>query len=88
MWLRRSHILAPLTEAAIIPKGGKIIWIDALEDSFKEIKRIVSAETLLCYPYWKIPFIFRSDAYDKQLGAVISNNNEPIEFLSIRLSKP
>ena len=29
-----------------------------------------------------------TDAYDKQLGAVIIQNNKPIELLSRRLSKP
>ena len=41
---------------------------------FKEIKRVVSAETLLYYPDWKLPFTFHTDAFDKQLGAVISQN--------------
>ena len=35
MWPRRSHILAPLTEATRGPKGGKILWNDALESYFK-----------------------------------------------------
>ena len=51
MWPRRSHVLAPLTEAASGPKGRKILWNDALESSFKELKHIVSSEILLSYPY-------------------------------------
>ena len=31
----RSYILAPLTEAARNLKGKRILWNDALEDSFK-----------------------------------------------------
>ena len=48
---------------------------------------MVSAETLLSYPYWKLPFIFHTDASDKQLVAVISQNNKPIDFFSMGLSK-
>ena len=37
---------------------------------------MVSAETLLSYPDWKMPFTVNNDASDKQLFAVISHNNE------------
>ena len=47
---RRSHVLAPLTEADNIPKSRKILWNDDLEICFKELKRMISAETLLIYP--------------------------------------
>ena len=50
MWPSQYHILSPLTED-IGPRGRKIIWNDALEDSFKEIKFMVSAESLLTCPY-------------------------------------
>ena len=49
---------------------------------------MASAETLLIYPSWKLPFIVHTDTYDKQLGSVISQNNKPIAFFYIRLSKP
>ena len=48
---RRSYVLDSLTEAASGPKGRKILWNDALESSFKELKHIVSSEILLSYPY-------------------------------------
>ena len=85
---RRSHILALLKEAAIGPKCRKILWNDTLESSFKEIKRMVSTETLLSYPEWKLPIMVHTDASDKQLGAVISQNNKLIAFFSRKLSNP
>ena len=49
---------------------------------------MVSDETLLSYPYWKLPFTVQTYASDKQLGAVISQNNKPIAIFSKKLSKP
>ena len=43
---------------------------------------MVSAETLLIYPDWIIPFTVHTDASDKQLGAIISHINKPIGFFS------
>ena len=48
---------------------------------------MVSAETLLSYPYWKINFKVHTDAPDKKLGAIMRHNNKPIEFFSIILRK-
>ena len=48
---------------------------------------MVSAETLLTYLDWKIPFTVHTDASDKQLGDIISHNNKPIAFFCSRLSK-
>ena len=41
------------------------------------------AETLLNDTDYTIIFNVNTDAYDKQLGAVISNNNKPISFYAI-----
>ena len=63
---RFSHVLAPLTEAASGSKGRIILWNDALESSFKELKRMVSAETLLSYPDWKLPLTVHTYDSDQQ----------------------
>ena len=87
MWTRWSYILAPLIEADSGNKGRKILWDDALEDSFKSLICIVSADTLLIYPNLTIPFMVHTDAFDKQLDYFICHNNKLIAFFSIRLSK-
>ena len=86
MWTSQSHILAPLKEAANVPKGRKIFWNDALDNSFKQLNRMVSADTLISDPDWKMPFTVHTDAYDKQLGSVIINNTKHIVLFSRRLS--
>ena len=46
---------------------------------------MVSDEMLLRNPDWTIPLTAHNDASDKQLGAVISKTNKPIDFFSRRL---
>ena len=48
---------------------------------------MVSQEVFFTYPDWSLPFHVHTNASDKQLGAVISQNNKPIAFFSQRLSK-
>ena len=49
---------------------------------------MVSSETLLSYPDWKIAFIVHTDVSDKYSDAFIRQNNKPISFFSRILSKP
>ena len=42
---------------------------------------MVSAETLISHSDWKLSFTVHNDASEKQLGAIISQNNKPIAFL-------
>ena len=88
MWPRRSQIISPLKKSAVLPKGRKILWNDALENSFNELKHVVSSETLVSYPYCTITLIVHTDASDKQLGDVISHNKNIISLLSRRIINP
>ena len=85
---RWSHILSPITKADSGPKGRKVLWNNALEESFKKLKRMVSAKTLLSYPDWNIPFMVHTYDSDKELGDVISQNNKPISLSSRILINP
>ena len=42
---------------------------------------------MLAYPDWTKPFIVHINASDKQIGAVISQNNKPIAFFSGKFNK-
>jgi RNase H-like domain found in reverse transcriptase len=83
MWIRRSHILAPL--AALTSKTAKWQWSEEEQKAFDTVKWVISKETLLAYPDFDKPFVIHTDASHTQLGAVISQNNKPIAFYSRKL---
>ena len=48
------------------------MWNDALEISSKELGQILSAETLINYIDWTIPFTFHTAVSGKKLGSCIA----------------
>ena len=85
MWIHRSEVLAPLT--SMTSKQAKWNWDAKCQKAFEEIKRIVSRETLLAlYPNFNETFEIHTDASKQQLGAVISQNNQPVAFYSRKLN--
>ena len=84
MWIRRSHLLQPLT--ALTSKTVKWKWTEVEQTAFEQIKTVVTRETLLHYPDFNKPFDIHTDASHTQLGSVISQNNKPVAFYSCKLS--
>jgi len=84
MWVRRSHVLAPL--AALTSKSTKWKWEDQHRKAFAMAKRIIAKETLLAYPDFNKPFQIHTDASHYQLGAVVSQDGRPIAFYSRKLN--
>ena len=83
MWIRRSHLLAPLS--CLTSKDTTWRWTDIEQKAFDDIKRVMAKETLLHYPDFNQPFEIHTDASARQLGAVISQNGKPIAFYSRKL---
>ena len=84
MWIRRSHVLAPL--AKLTSKNVKWEWSDAQRKAFAMCKKIIAKEVILRYPDFKKPFVIHTDASHYQLGAVISQDGKPIAFYSRKLN--
>jgi len=84
MWVRRSHVLAPL--AALTSKTTKWKWEPQQQKAFAMAKRIIAKETLLAYPNFNKPFQIYTDASHYQLGAVVSQDGKPIAFYSRKLN--
>jgi len=84
MWIHRSDILTPLT--SMTSKQAKWKCDDKCQKAFDSIKKIVSRETLLACPNFNEELMIHTDASKLQLGAVISQNNQPIAFYSRKLN--
>lgn len=84
MWLRRSHVLAPL--AKLTSKTVPFKWGPAQAKAFAMCKRIISKEVILAYPDFSKPFVIHTDASHYQLGGVISQDGKPIAFYSRKLN--
>ena len=80
MWVRRSHVLSPLTE--LTSKDAKFVWTDKHRKAFNTMKQILSKETLLAYPNFDLPFDIHTDDSQTQLSAVFSQKGIPIAFYS------
>jgi hypothetical protein len=98
LWLRRSHLLAPLTDLvgecgttkttrASGSKKKRWHWDDMHQKAFEATKKAMSKDILLAYPNYNMPFEVYTDASKRQLGAVIVQNNRPIALFSRKLSK-
>ena len=84
MWIRRSHVLAPL--AKLTSKSAKWQWGPKEAQAFKMAKKIMAKEALLAYPDFNKPFVIHTDASHYQLGGVISQDGKPIAFYSRKLN--
>jgi hypothetical protein len=66
MWVLRSELLAPLT--ILTSKNGKLNWMDEHQKA-------------LAFLDFSKPFNIYTYASDKELGAVISQDEKPIAFI-------
>ena len=84
MWIRRSHVLAPL--ARLTSKTVKWQWGPQEQTAFENTKKIICCEVMLAFPDYLKPFVIHTDASHYQLGAVISQDDKPIAFYSRKLN--
>ena len=76
MWPRQSHTLAPLTRLKSIEQVFK--WTTFKQDAFNKIKSNMARYTFLTYPDFNETFKIHTNANVFQLGAVISQKDNPI----------
>ncbi len=61
-------------------------WDPIHQTAFDNVKSAIVKEVVLAYPDFSKPFDIYTDASNKQLGAVITQDNRPIAFFSRKLS--
>jgi hypothetical protein len=93
LWARRSNMLAPLTSLVgeYVPtkvnkaKRTKKVpwyWDKVHQQAFDHIKASITKEEVLAYQDYSKVFEIYIDASSKQLGAVITQDDRSIGFLS------
>jgi len=73
-------ISQPLT--ALLKKGALFIWTDIAETVFTTLKNALMTAPVLSLPNFQLPFTVETDASDTGIGAVLSQQNHPIAFVS------
>jgi hypothetical protein len=98
LWARCwSDMIAPLTSLVgecgqtkiTKAKGTKKVpwhWDEVHQRAFDQVKTTMAKDVVLAYPDYSKVFKIYTDASSIQLGAVITQNNRPIVFLSQKLS--
>ncbi len=61
-------------------------WDEVYQRAFNHIKATTTKDVVLAYPDFSKVFKICTDAFSKQLGAVITQDNRPIAFFSRKLS--
>ena len=86
MWPRRSHLLQTLT--ALTSSKVRFKWTDVEQKSFDDIKRAMTHDTLLTYPYFNKRFDIHMDASNFQIGSVIIQQVKQTDFYIRKLTVP
>ena len=82
--------MAPLTDllsgANSKNKNKKFVWDLTHQKAFDDMKKLISRDVILTYPDFSKEFKIYADASDRQLGAVITQDNKPLAFFSRKLN--
>jgi len=96
-WMRRSEMLAPLTDLvgecgqtkATKAKGTKKApwhWDEIHQQAFNLVKTTIARDAVLAYPDYSEKFEIYTDASNSQIGSVTTQKNRPLAFFSRKLS--
>ena len=96
-WARCSEILAPLTNLVgecghtKVTKANKTKkkpwhWDNIHQQAFETVKATIARDVTLAYPDYSQGFEIYTDSSKLQLGTVMTQNNRPLAFFSLKLS--
>lgn len=73
-------ISKPLTN--LLRKGVQFLWTEEAEAAFQALKQALVSAPVLALPNFQKPFTVETDASDTGIGAVLSQDNHPIAYIS------
>ena len=84
-----SSIAAPLTDLTKKCAPNSVTWTDSCERAFEELKASMCRSPVLHSPNFDKPFLLQTDASDRGVGAVLSQQNgdgdHPVAYFSKKL---
>ena len=72
-------IASPLTR--LLSKEG-FHWNEAAEMAFKQLKEALTSPPILCLPDFSQPFVIECDASGLGIGAILTQQNQPVAYFS------
>jgi len=84
-----AAITAPLTDLTRKGQPNRVQWTPACQQALETVQTLLTSDPILRLPDFERPFILRTDASDKGLGAVLLQEFEdgkfPITYISRKL---
>ena len=84
-----SSLAAPLSDLTKAQEPDTIKWTDQCQLSFENLKQVLSTPPTLAAPDYSKPFLLQTDASDRGIGAVLSQDHDqeekPVAFFSRKL---
>ncbi len=86
-----SDLISPLTDLTKKEFPDPVQWTELCQQAFTQVKAALCGGPLLHSPNFSLPFLLQTDASDRGLGAVLSQEMEgeerPVLYISRKLSK-
>ena len=87
---RFAELATPLTDLTRKGAPDPVQWTESCQEAFEAIKKTLCGTTVLYAPNFDLPFSLQTDASDRGLGAVLTQQvdgmDRPVLYLSRKLS--
>ena len=86
-----AELTSPLTDLTRKGASDPVQWTEPCQRAFERVKEALCGEPLLFTPNFSLPFILQTDASDRGLGAVLTQQvkgvDRPVLYISRKLSQ-
>ena len=76
LYPKRAATLAPLTN--LCRQKKQFSWEEEQEQAFTKIKDLMAQDAMLTYPQFDKPFIVYTNASEKQIGGIVTQENKKL----------